>query len=514
MRTGRIFRILHLSDLHFTADAGKDREVRSWCDSLLTDIKGCLPRGPQSDTFIVISGDLTFSGQKSEFKAAGEFLSTLLLATQVPKNQLLLVPGNHDISRLESSRWRRKAFFDCASNFLPEGDSPHAPFRWFEKQGVVFLMPGVLEEADAADLSRIWRHAGERYSNDLRVAVTHYPLDWMPEDTRGDREQDDAWWLESASRRFLAEATPQLHLFGHLHSERRSLWSQDAKHSFLAAGSGPLSCESWRRDLAGPPSYRLITVSEKKIQLRTRVFLSQSRRWVDERLLPAEAGPDAARRTIQRSEGKRKDYSIDRLCDLSQYDMFRFVNELGAAVEPYSPVRESREEFARRFVDYFAREGRLEYLDRCLSLFDQKGSDQRLRVFVLATPKGRAIGQLAAKLCKVIGVEAVWTEYETSAGGGLDEKMEREIRAADILLVVVSEDFARSPWIAREVGFALQHSGALAPRVVPIIMPGVRLPEPLKGLNLIEADNAEEIRADKLTDAISTAAKELLNSSE
>lgn len=514
MKTDQTVRILHLSDLHFTADAAKDKEVLSWCDSLIGDIKRCLRRGPRTHTFVVISGDLTFSGQRSEFKAATEFLLRLLLSTQVPNDQLLLVPGNHDVSRFESSRWRRKAFFDCARSFLPEGDSPQTPLRRFEKQGVVFLMPGVLEESDTVDLSRIWRSAREAHSGDLRVAVTHYPLDWAPTASEGPEEQDDTWWLESASRPFLAEATPQLQLFGHHHSEQRKLWSHDAKHSFIAAGSGPLSCESWRRFSLGPPSYRLIAVSGKRTRVRTRVFLHQSRRWVDDRLLPTQNDQQTDRLAVQHSSAGTKDQLVDRLCELSQYEMLRLVDDLGAAVEPYSPVRQSKEEFALTFVDYFAQEGRLDYFDRCLTRLDPKVVQQKLRVFVVATAKGRRIGQQAARRCRAVGVETSWPELGARAGDRIGEEVARNIRAADILLVVISDDFTRSHWMAREVGLALRHGGALAPRIVPILMPGVTLPEPFKGLNVINVESSRDIRADELAQAIRAAAKRLLHSGD
>lgn len=44
-----------------------------------------------------ITGDLTFSGQKKEFEYVQEFLDKLLAITGLNKDDIILVPGNHDV---------------------------------------------------------------------------------------------------------------------------------------------------------------------------------------------------------------------------------------------------------------------------------------------------------------------------------------------------------------------------------------------------------------------------------
>jgi predicted phosphodiesterase len=90
---------LHLSDWH-QKESDPDREAVR--DALLEDLQGrgaIDPRLAKID-FIVFSGDLAFSGSTAEYEVAGrELLDPILAATDVSKDRLLIVPGNHDLAR-------------------------------------------------------------------------------------------------------------------------------------------------------------------------------------------------------------------------------------------------------------------------------------------------------------------------------------------------------------------------------------------------------------------------------
>jgi 3',5'-cyclic AMP phosphodiesterase CpdA len=89
-------RIAHLSDLHFGEAAGP------LVESLAADLLAAAPDA------IVVSGDLTRDAARDEFAAALAFLGGLGMP-------LLVVPGNHDIPRIDlwtrfvnpKRRWRR-----------------------------------------------------------------------------------------------------------------------------------------------------------------------------------------------------------------------------------------------------------------------------------------------------------------------------------------------------------------------------------------------------------------------
>ena len=92
-------RLLHLSDFHFS-------EQRHWdADPVLRELVANIRRevdvGMTPD-FIAITGDLAFSGLSEEYKLFGDWLEQRLwpaIGGTLPRDRLLLVPGNHDVDR-------------------------------------------------------------------------------------------------------------------------------------------------------------------------------------------------------------------------------------------------------------------------------------------------------------------------------------------------------------------------------------------------------------------------------
>lgn len=87
---------LHLSDLHLGRDIYNETVV---VDKLLIDIEEQISCNQVVLDFIFITGDLTFSGQKDEFEYAADFINKLSQACHVSKDNIIIVPGNHDVTR-------------------------------------------------------------------------------------------------------------------------------------------------------------------------------------------------------------------------------------------------------------------------------------------------------------------------------------------------------------------------------------------------------------------------------
>lgn len=92
---------LHLSDLHLGHDTYNESVV---IDKLLIDIEEQIKNNLIELDFIFITGDLTFSGQKKEFEIATEFINKLSRICQVCKENIIIVPGNHDVSRINITK--------------------------------------------------------------------------------------------------------------------------------------------------------------------------------------------------------------------------------------------------------------------------------------------------------------------------------------------------------------------------------------------------------------------------
>lgn len=86
---------LHLSDLHLGRDVYNEKIV---LEKLLADIKTQIEINNIELNLVFITGDLTFSGQKKEFDYVQEFIDELLIVTKLNKDDVVLVPGNHDVN--------------------------------------------------------------------------------------------------------------------------------------------------------------------------------------------------------------------------------------------------------------------------------------------------------------------------------------------------------------------------------------------------------------------------------
>ena len=93
-------RILHLSDFHFKAS--KKWDADPVLRELARFIKREVERGLAPD-LVAITGDLSFSGKADEYALAQEWLENQLWPAvgNLPRDRLLLVPGNHDVDRKE-----------------------------------------------------------------------------------------------------------------------------------------------------------------------------------------------------------------------------------------------------------------------------------------------------------------------------------------------------------------------------------------------------------------------------
>ena len=92
---------VHLSDIHFGQEKGSEIYVHD-------DVKECLiedvatrkgAAGIEQMDGVIVTGDIAFSGKKSEYDCAAQWLDRLTQEIGCDKTDVLVVPGNHDIDR-------------------------------------------------------------------------------------------------------------------------------------------------------------------------------------------------------------------------------------------------------------------------------------------------------------------------------------------------------------------------------------------------------------------------------
>jgi hypothetical protein len=130
------FAFLHLSDIHFGQEKGgrlvTHTDVR---ERLLDDVRLLVSRLPQKKVDgIIVSGDVAFGGEKSQYKIAGAWLDRLAVIAGCEITDIQVVPGNHDINRDLICRSSEMMLADIVAN----GEDRLDYFLELEKDREVF----------------------------------------------------------------------------------------------------------------------------------------------------------------------------------------------------------------------------------------------------------------------------------------------------------------------------------------------------------------------------------------
>lgn len=88
-----MIRFLQISDIHFTDKDGNDDEYRQMKCKFLEDIASCYASLGKID-YILICGDVAFSGLDSQYKIARAFIDEI--CKKADCESVFIVPGNHD----------------------------------------------------------------------------------------------------------------------------------------------------------------------------------------------------------------------------------------------------------------------------------------------------------------------------------------------------------------------------------------------------------------------------------
>jgi len=220
--------ILHLTDIHFgrEEDNSTEQTERKIClDSLLSELNKL--EASWKPSIICITGDIGWRGCATDYSAARKWLDKLLRICGLTYNELIVCPGNHDVSRVNAITIPRsesaedtdksfvvpiaehfeKPFMDFAT-FCREAGIPACQFGkyqshlvglrqlndlrfivlnscWFSKddkdEGKLWIGQPFLKYLDAEDqLPLIESHQ----SVPVTVALVHHPPNWYHQDER------------------------------------------------------------------------------------------------------------------------------------------------------------------------------------------------------------------------------------------------------------------------------------------------------------------------------------------
>lgn len=167
--------ILHLSDIHIKNSSDP---ILQNGDKIAACVYTSLP--PASHVFIVISGDIAFSGKKTEYQVAANFLKKIKENIEKERNlpiRFIIVPGNHDCDFAQNTSSRRLVIQNLQNDKQPSIDIDNdlidvctkvqEPFFEFQKE---------LEEMDVED--KLWRTFKATIGNKV-ISFESLNFSWM-----------------------------------------------------------------------------------------------------------------------------------------------------------------------------------------------------------------------------------------------------------------------------------------------------------------------------------------------
>lgn len=125
--------ILHISDLHF----GHDQRSFSW--GQLKELLSDKIKELGSDTYLVLSGDITIKFSKAGFDEAQRFFSSLIESSGLHRSHVLMCPGNHDFNKDEAPSFAAFSTFAYGVRRDNEFDYSSQSFQ-YKKIGDVFFL--------------------------------------------------------------------------------------------------------------------------------------------------------------------------------------------------------------------------------------------------------------------------------------------------------------------------------------------------------------------------------------
>ena len=97
--------ILHLTDIHFSEKTDLSKKINSFARAIINDFVGT------NRIYIVLSGDVAYSGKTIEYEIAWRFLSVVkqLVTAELKECDIkhIIVPGNHDCNFVQETHLRK-----------------------------------------------------------------------------------------------------------------------------------------------------------------------------------------------------------------------------------------------------------------------------------------------------------------------------------------------------------------------------------------------------------------------
>ena len=311
-RSRKRIHILHLSDVHYSEK--KDPDIKVTVYEFIEDLKKWQKQNKEKINIICLTGDIAQSGEVSQYQSIEKRIRDILEATGCTRDDLFIVPGNHDVQEYDKISDKNKEILtlicnnqidinaQVLNNYENYGDflnkfnnfytflddygynnsksekEDHVPKPWYSRKlkgypiRIIGLNSALFSCKTFKDYGRIGmgtRQLKEAYFKDKTgddeqiIMLSHHPINWLCE-----KEHDEFSTL--------MERYSIIHLHGHTHKIKpRKLFSFSG--SYFTIGTGSLYGKKGIDDIN---TYHILTLDFDKNEITI-----WARRWIPEQMM-------------------------------------------------------------------------------------------------------------------------------------------------------------------------------------------------------------------------------------
>jgi HipA-like protein len=300
----RAVTLLHLSDLQFGPHHRFDEAgaLGSLLERLRQDLDPLMQRDGLAPDLIVLTGDLTEGGKKSEFDQVLHFARKLAGLVELPPRRVVLIPGNHDVNWKASEAYfntceadeteplrpfwpKLRHYADFFARFY-EGEpgihfTEEEPWSLFEYPELSVVVAG-LDSAMAESHRREDHYGflGEKQLRDfaaklrpykeqgyLRIGAVHHDVLHPAQNPQAQQDRRD---FEHILRPYL-----NVVLHGHTHEENLA-WLH---RTVPVLGIGSASVKQELRAPEVPNEYQIVQLQRGALRYWLRAYIPDQKRW-------------------------------------------------------------------------------------------------------------------------------------------------------------------------------------------------------------------------------------------
>ncbi|MBE9201205.1 MULTISPECIES: HEAT repeat domain-containing protein [unclassified Nodularia (in: cyanobacteria)] len=308
--------ILHLSDLHF----GTPDQAKLWSNQLATDLQQELDI-PHLDA-LIFSGDIANKSTPAEYEAAQQFFDELRQDFALQPEQIIIVPGNHDLNwslakqayqlidrddyegELKEGEYIEESAsvirvrdeekyqqrFEYFSNFYQTIKNQPYPLDYdqqytldhFPNQNLLILGLNSAWQLDhhykfrasinintfTNALTKIRRQ--QEYKDCIKIAVWHHPLDSAWDDRIKDQSFMEQLAVADGFRFFL---------HGHVHQAQQGVYKYDEKRKLHRICAGTFGAPTHELTTAEGWQYNLLKLENNTLTVRSRKRKTENGAW-------------------------------------------------------------------------------------------------------------------------------------------------------------------------------------------------------------------------------------------